>query len=817
MIDPSQLYFSQGYLLFLGILVVAAFLFKNKADLKDNRANTSSLILRSGCILMLFFVMAGPYIVEEKDVRSKHTKISLIFDKSASMEIFGVLNPDDVLGRQGAIEGISSVSTATNREYNESRIGDLIYSEIAGSTERGSAVVLFSDGRQTGGRDILDVTSFGANVGAKIFPIIPNTASQELYIKDIEGAKQSPKNTLYAFDVVVGTEGEDKRYGLEVLIDDEIVFDSPIAQGKKEHKIGISHIFEEEGIHRVIARIVNVSGGQDHFEDNNIFYKTVAVTRKPKILFVGNITSPLGRIVSELYDIDARSRMPSAISGYDAIILNDVASKDIESGGLGPYLEEGRGLVVFGGKNSYGYGGYSNSPFEGLLPVYSKKTEPRQSESLSVIILLDISGSTGVDLSGQTKIDVEKAIALAIIDDVGEHANIAAVAFNSAAYTIQNLGGGDKNLLKDKISRLRFGGGTYVLQGLEKSGDMLEGIEGAKHIVLISDGRTNYPVSAFEKASELGAEGISIHAVGVGFDTDTEFMRGIARNGGGIYFSPEESNRLKVILGDNPPSEEDEGDKYSAIVINPHHFITEDASEIVVGLLEINEVSKKRSAQVLMASQDMHPILTVWRFGLGRVVAVSTDDGSRWAAELYGHDKSKIVSSAINWAVGDASSKEDDTLECEDGRIGENIDIRLTVADSGRVPEIGGDDNLEITSIAGQHYLLTFVPAKKGFERIEIGDMSCDVAINSPREYLDLGVDYDVLETIAEISSAKTYMPEDIAGLRRELEEYSIAESRGMTRERVDLFWVFGIFAVLLFFSDVSIRRIAEIMSRRQA
>jgi len=64
-----------------------------------------------------------------------------------------------------------------------------------------------------------------------------------------------------------------------------------------------------------------------------------------------------------------------------------------------------------------------------------------------------------------------------------------------------------------------------------------------------------------------------------------------------------------------------------------NHFITEefDSQGKIYGF---NQVFPKTSGQLLITTSGGDPVLTIRRFGLGRVAAISTDDGTRWASDL---------------------------------------------------------------------------------------------------------------------------------------------------------------------------------------
>src|SRR5207247_10546468 len=86
------------------------------------------------------------------------------------------------------------------------------------------------------------------------------------------------------------------------------------------------------------------------------------------------------------------------LDGYDAIMLSDVARNllnDQQMRSMATYVRDlGGGLILAGGENNYGEGGYSKTVLEEVLPVTfeAKKEKP---ESVAMIVVRDKSGSMG--------------------------------------------------------------------------------------------------------------------------------------------------------------------------------------------------------------------------------------------------------------------------------------------------------------------------------------------------------------------------------------------------------------------------------------
>lgn len=798
--------FEAPLFLLLAIIAIAAFLFFNRGVL---RKNPFLLAIRCAVLAALFLVLAMPYAVTEEDVLQETTSVLVVDDRTDSMSLLQSSGPKaaELIGSR--LSGISKVELINMTAADSTALGDSLYQGILGSNLKSNVIVLSTDARNNRGADPLDVAAFAAETNSKIFGLLPELVQDEMYLSDITGAKKVPIHSEYPIGVVIGKVGSQASYTLTISVDGKPVLESPFVQSIPFKEFSLDHVFETRGPHNITARISPGSG--DTFVQNNVFNKVVDVIEKPRVLLVTDSDhSPLRQVLGEVYDLDVKERLPAVLDRYTAIVLDDQPADRIgDVIELRDFLNDGGGLVVVGGNDSYAYGGYYESPLESLLPVKSKEAPAGRGKQINAVILIDISGSTGNTVGGDTKIDVEKAIAVKMIRDLSDNANIGVAAFNSDSFSIQPIRKViDTRLLEDKVSRLRFGGGTYVLIGLKRARDMLGSSQGSKYVILISDGITNYPIKAFEEASAMAADGIIIHAVGVGFDTDQAFMRGLARRGNGIYFAPRESGRVKIVLGGL--EEEDYGDGFLMVLTDAHHFITEGLEMANVSVESFNEATSKYSAQVLAATPGMKPLLAVWRFGLGRVACLTVDNGGDWAGLLYGEGSSRLVSSTVNWAIGDPERKKELRIDCIDTRVGG--DASVIVSSKEPYPEVRVDgERVELNRLDEKNYYFEYAPERTGFVPVETEGDSCTMGVNYAEEYGELGADSDLLNLMADMTGGGVYESGDVDALVDAVSGHTVSESTGVIIEKRSMQLWFAMAALLLFFADIAIRRIRVI------
>ncbi len=162
----------------------------------------------------------------------------------------------------------------------------------------------------------------------------------------------------------------------------------------------------------------------------------------------------------------------------------------------------------------------------------------------AVMLLMDISESMKYGLGEETQADLEKALVIDILDQLDPADYVGLIVFNSMAYVISppvRLGDVEAEF-ESTVQHLRLGGGSDMVAALGKAEEGLSNFSGRRYVVVVSDGvilprRKEVTCDVIESMSE---NGIIIHVVGVGFNTDEEVMGALADAGEGRYFKVDE-------------------------------------------------------------------------------------------------------------------------------------------------------------------------------------------------------------------------------------------------------------------------------------
>lgn len=776
-------YFEKPYLLLLVIpLIIFLVYFGRKnfvkvsstKDMEKKRKKLRFYVLISRIFLILFLLvaLASPYIETMKTVKGD-PRVKILIDNSTSMELFDLSFANNLANE---LEKRLPVEVYTISTGEESRLGDNVLANI----RKDDNVLLISDGNNNRGIEMGDLAMQANTLGSSVSGIVLFADKFDVSVSII-GSDKTTSNLENEFTINL-EKTENREVHLVVDVDGNVIFNKKT----KEDQITIKESFKS-GYHKITAKIL----GDDYFTQNNIFYKTVKVVPKPKVLLV-SASQELDQLFSPLYELERMNNLPSDYASYTSIIIDDVPAEQLNTKTdlLASYLSEGNGLFVVGGRNSYDFGDYNGSRFEQILPVFVAKAG-KQRGDINIIFVMDISMSTGGEFGGFTKVDVEKALAVGMLNNISLSHNVGFIVFNNLAYKLAGV----RPLLEHKdlanqIKALKFGYGTDIANGLIAAIEEMQNLGGSKNIILISDGQNNLGyIPVLEVAKYASSLGIRIYTVGVGFDTDAELMKQVADITNAAYFQPEESQQIKLIFGDTEVSAEKR--VFPIKIVDKNHFITHglDLDAKVYGF---NQIVPKNSAKMLITTDVGDPLLAVWRFGLGRVASIGSDT-KIFGFELLNRKNSVLLSRIANWVIGDPERKNDKFVDVPDGRINEPVTITIK---SDIQPS---SNDVALYKIDENLYRGTLVTNETGFNKV----LDAVFAVNYKREYQDIGMNPE-LENLVLGTGGKMFYADNVD----EIVDFVKQRSKREILAKKSYSWIFLLAGLLIFLIEVIIRRL---------
>lgn len=741
--------------------------------------------LRAIVVAALLAALAQPAVFRQ-ELSSGDPSLTILVDGSRSFDIFDRAAAEKI---KAELEDKIPVRIRQIGSQDQSAIGDELIAAMLGNDN----LLMVSDGRVTKGRSLGDVMVVAASINSTINLLYLEPARADLAVR-VEGPRVTTvgidNEFLVRVDEAKHPNAESLSYRVAVTLDGETVVDetsSGINGFRFSRKLS-------EGYHQIAAQLY----ASDFFQENNVFYKTVKVEKKPKVLLVSEPGSPLEVVFSPIYDLSIVSDLNSisSLEGYSSAVLNDVPVSGIDVDKLSQFIDDGNGLVVFGGRSSYDKGSYKGSQFENLLPVMVGAGEAGAKKFVNVVLLIDISASTGAGFSTESSAtveEVEKALALGIVNDLRPDDRVGVIAFNVEPHTIAELGrlSASKNELLSRIPRLVYTGSTLISEGLRGARQMLADVDGSRNIVLLSDGKSGSMGEDLIGARYAAELGMKVYAVGVGEGTNSEHMQDIAKKGNGAYFEPAEAQKLKIIFGS---AEAAPTDKFRLEKLNNNHFITRNV-KLNARLAGFNQVVPKPNADVLVATAENRPIVTVWRFGLGRIAAITTDDGSGWAAEILNKENSVLITRAVNWAIGDLGRNKKFDVTVRDTFLGEKFGVEVT---SDKMPS---DSRMAFSKVGERLYSSELAAEKTG----QYSFFDATAAANYPLELLNLGYSDD-LPILVQVTGGQVFRPEQT----EELLEKVKADSKRLVTKEKSLAWIPLAIALTVFLIEIAARKLWE-------
>ena len=337
------------------------------------------------------------------------------------------------------------------------------------------------------------------------------------------------------------------------------------------------------------------------------------------------------------------------INTYDAVVLVNIPADSLsltQQRVLRQYVHDaGGGLIVVGGDQSFGAGGWLGSPLEDALPVRLDPPQKRQMpRGALAMVIHSCEAPRGVywgKKACEAAVDALSSQDLAgIIEDRG-WGDIDWV------HTMSTVG--DRSALYRSINQLQFGDMPTFDPSLRLALQGLESVDaGQRHCIVISDGDPSLSKSLLPQFRQAGitisAIGIFPHSAG-----DTSTLQRMARETGGTYYDINNQAGLATIPqifikeartvrraliweGDpfapamtGVPVENMRGIDGVPPILG--YVVTAEREGLSVVTMQAVRTEEHNGRPV--AIED--PISAQWQYGLGRVIAFTSDASTKWA------------------------------------------------------------------------------------------------------------------------------------------------------------------------------------------
>jgi uncharacterized membrane protein len=590
---------------------------------------------------------------------------------------------------------------------------------------------------------------------------------------------------------------------------------------------------DASGIH-VYQAAVEVDG--DTIEDNNRAVGTVVVRGKPQVLLADKDRAHAASLASALrsqnievavVDPAGIPKDPAGLQKYDGIILSNVSSLKMtraQMGHIRDYVREyGGGLLMVGGEESFGLGGYYRTPIEEALPVTMEVKQKVEIPSLAVVLSIDRSGSMAMSTDEKlTKLDLAKEAAHLVVDLLDERNEVGVMSWDTEfIWDVPVRPAKDKAAIHHAVATVKAGGGTDGYPALKESYAVLfERSALLKHVIFLSDGQmTRGDFQGLLR--RMAKDKITVSTVAIGKDADVQLMVDVAKWGRGRFYYTEDSQTIPRIF----TLETQLASKASLIeqpfkptLTAPAHEAIQDidwrASPPLGGYVA---TTLKSTAELVLMSHQEDPVLATWRHGLGRSAAFTSDAKAKWGVLwLRWREFNKFWAQLVRWTLRSGSRSDtvagvdrrdgmgEVTVDAVDGK-GEFInflDTQVGVVAPNRERTV-----IDLEQIGPGRYRGRFPASQEGVYLVGMAQRRSDRVVGSQlaglvvpyaQELRDLGVDEAFLREVAELTGGGPVAePKD-----------TFLQARRRSRIAIDIWpWLVGFVAVAMI-PEIALRRL---------
>ncbi len=708
--------------------------------------------------------------------------------------------------------------------------------------ETARRLVVLSDGAMTSG-DALAAARLAAASGVEVV-VLPFTIATgpETMVTDVEtpGFLYQGESFNLRFSV---NSTEATLANVRILAGGQVVYEAAYQLNRGVQSFSVPLIATETGF---INYTVQISTSTDGYYQNNELDTFSQVSGPPKILLVApeeGESLGYGREnrpdeYSYLYNALTAAGFDVVVVGpgglptelpllaeYASLVIIDVPARQFSQRqmlAVQSYVRDlGGGLVVVGGPTSYGVGGYFRTPLEETLPVEMQIKDELRRPTLTIVFIIDKSGSMTSAGSGVSKMELAKEAAIRSIELLFPTDRVGVIAFDeSAEWVVPITDLSDPDTIINNIGSIRAGGGTDIMAGLQAMARVLpDDPATVKHVILLTDGGADQTGIPDLVERLFVDEGITLSAVAVGSDA-APWLRQIAQLGGGRYHFTADPSSIPSIF-----TEETSLATRSYIIEETFNPKLVNPSPILTGIHEAPPLhgyvgaTTKDTAQTILASHMGDPILAVWQYGLGRAVAFTSDATGRWARDWVSWNKfptfwAQAVSYTINRQTQTALSVRVE-LEGEAAHIivnaqfeGQYLNGYVMLANV--IAPDGSVQTIELQQTAPGRYEAIFYPRTQGAYMIAVSGISSTpgaepvsviagwVLTYSP-EYRNLQSNVEGLSRMAEAVGGRT-----LSGEPGEVFAHTLSAPRAT---RSIWIWLLTLAAVLLPL-DIAVRRL---------
>ncbi len=591
-----------------------------------------------------------------------------------------------------AIETLKSTDGCEACAPNATNLENALSALASNPSAKGGPAVVVTDGWQNRGDATRSITSLLA-AGIRLFMFTPPGATSvpNVAMTGLTLPSALSKSAPFALGVTMENLNNVPVTGtIEIYRNGTLLDQRKVTLKTGEERFDFPVQTENAGLDSYKASFKADNPALDAYLEDDSLQGWVGVGAQRKILVLTDNQKDAAYLETVIHRMGleaaivpvANGEWSGSLTGYDAVILNNLPRERLSEAAqnaLVSYVDRGGSLVMTGGDESFGLGGYQNSPIAKIMPVVMKPPEHKERQR-ALVLIIDKSGSMNRD----DKLNFAIAAAEKIMTTLKDNDLIAVIGFDSQPFVVVPLQTVAKSrpYFNELVERLKARGRTFLMPAMEQAERTLVDTDAPiKHVIVLSDGKVGGTLDMYYSlvASMHHDLGATVSTIAIGKDADFSLLEGISKYGGGGYFQTDSAKNLPEIFVED--FKQHGGDvtmvetQFTPHTVSPNAVLKDYAGRPLPPLLGYvtTELKPKASLDAYVDRQGRRdPVIASWKYNAGKTLAVTTDASGRWSGPWIARNTfTPVWNRILAWMTPEipAEQKIDVALGYQAGRI----------------------------------------------------------------------------------------------------------------------------------------------------
>ncbi len=484
----------------------------------------------------------------------------------------------------------------------------------------------------------------------------------------------------------------------------QVVTDQPITLPPGKHVMTVRQELDQPSFYTFEARFLPDDRDDDRMSQNNRATNFTYIRGSGQVLFIedhlnsGEYEQLINVLREQGLEVTVRPSNQlftslAELQPYDTVVLANVPRErffeDQQIDILVRNTEQmGSGLVMLGGPNSFGAGGWSNTELEKAMPLDFQIRNPRVVPKGALALLMHASEIARGN-HWQKVIARESIKALGPQDYCGliHWENMGGEEWLWRGQSGNGLipVGANRDKMLARLSRMTPGDMPDFNPALIMARQAFSKVPDAaiRHMIVISDGDPTPPTKAVVAGLVNTKVTVTTVAVGSHGPAGNVELNNLATATGGKYYKVNQAKALPRIFQREARRvarplifEKQEG--FGAEVRFPHEMISGIEEPIppltgfVMTTVKENPLVEVELVAPVSSDEANNTLLASWTYGAGRAVCFTSDAGARWTGDWTSWDGyDKLFTQMIRWSMRPVGQQGEYTLstDVESGRV----------------------------------------------------------------------------------------------------------------------------------------------------